>query len=39
MEKLFSPEFSDPGSNARRKEEAIIVNWVEFLEDVEGIDK
>ena len=33
---MFQAKLSHPGSNAREKEEAQLVNWAKFLELVEG---
>ena len=35
MRDLFTARFSEQQSNARAAEEAIIMNWCEYLEDVE----
>ena len=37
MQKLFQYTLSECGSNRRTEEENIILNWGDFLEDVEGI--
>ena len=37
MQDLFKVEYSDPGSNNRVKEEAIVMNWVSYLQDLEGV--
>ena len=37
LDQIFIPQFSPPGSNAREKEEAIILNWKDFIYEAEGI--
>jgi hypothetical protein len=36
---LMTPKLSEPGSNRRDEEEAIMMLWVEFLRIVQGINK
>ena len=38
LDQIFTPQFSPPGSNAREKEEAIILNWKDFIYEAEGIN-
>jgi len=35
--KLFLPVFSPPGSNTREKKEAIILNWKNYIFEVQGL--
>ena len=37
LDQIFMPRFSPPGSNAREKEEAIILNWKDYIYEAEGI--
>ena len=37
IQDLFHVDYSVPGSNNRVKEEAIIMNWVSYLQDLEGM--
>ena len=37
IQDLFQVDYSVPGSNNRVKEEAIIMNWVSYLQDLEGM--
>ena len=37
IQDLFHVEYSDPGSNNRVKEEAIMMNWVSYLQELEGM--
>ena len=36
IQDLFVAEYSDRGSNNRVKEEAIMMNWVSYLPELEG---
>ena len=33
---LLTPEFSPRGSNIREEEEAVVMNWHDYLKDIEG---
>lgn len=37
IQDLFVAEYSDRGSNNRVKEEAIMMNWVSYLQELEGM--
>ena len=37
LEQLFLVRFSEPGSNRRCEEERVMMMWLEYLQDVEGI--
>ena len=37
IQDLFQVDYSVPGSNNRVKEEAIMMNWVSYLQDLEGM--
>ena len=37
IQDLFHIDYSVSGSNNRVKEEAIMMNWVSYLQDLEGI--
>lgn len=36
LNEIFKPCFSPRGSNAREKEELIVLNWTDYLFEVEG---
>jgi hypothetical protein len=36
LQEILIPEFSPRGSNIREEEEAIIMNWNDYLKDIEG---
>lgn len=36
IQDLFTVTYSSPGSNNRLREEAIMMNWVSYLQDLEG---
>lgn len=36
LDKLFIPQFSPHGSNIREKEEAIVLNWKDYIYEAEG---
>ena len=36
LDKLFIPQFSPHGSNGREKEEAIVLNWKDYIYEAEG---
>ena len=36
LDKLFLPLFSPEGSNAREEEEALILNWKDYIYEAEG---
>ena len=36
LDELFLPVFSPAGSNAREKEEAIVLNWKDYIFEAEG---
>ena len=36
LSSLMVPVYSPPGSNNRESEDAVMMNWLYFLEDVEG---
>ena len=36
LDKLFLPLFSPEGSNAREEEEALILNWKDYIYETEG---
>ena len=36
LDKLFVPQFSPRGSNIREKEEAIVLNWKDYIYEAEG---
>ena len=39
VEKLFdllTPDFSPRGSNIREEEEAVVMNWHDYLKDIDG---
>ena len=36
IQDLFKVEYSDPGCNNRVQEEAIMISWVSYLQDLEG---
>lgn len=36
LSEIFKPSFSPRGSNAREKEELIILNWTDYLYEAEG---
>ena len=38
LDGIFMPQFSPLGSNAREKEEAIILNWKDYIYEAEGIN-
>ena len=35
IQDLFKPSFSAPGNNKREKEEAVMMAWVSYLQDIE----
>ena len=37
IQDLFEVVYSDVGSNDRKKEENIIINWITYLRDSEGM--
>ena len=37
LKEIFKPCFSPIGSNAREKEEMIILNWIDYISEAEGI--
>ena len=37
LEQLFSVGFSESGSNRRCEEERVMMMWLEYLQDIEGI--
>lgn len=37
LDQIFLPQFSPHGSNAREKEEVIILNWKDYIYEAEGI--
>ena len=36
LSRLLRPVYSPPGSNAREEEEAVMLNWNDYLQDLEG---
>ena len=34
---MFTADFSDRGSNNRMKEEEIMMNWISFFQEIEGV--
>ena len=34
---IFSPKLSPDGSNRREREEAVIMLWINFLQDIQGM--
>ena len=36
LDKIFIPQFSPRGSNIREKEEAIVLNWKDYIYEAEG---
>ena len=37
LQSMFTPALSEQGTNKRRKEEDIVISWIDFLEECEGI--
>ena len=37
LQEILIPEFSPRGSNIREEEDAIIMNWNDYLKDIKGM--
>lgn len=39
VQDLYQVDFAEKGSNRRKKQEALMMNWITYLQDAEGIAK